>query len=195
MLNPPRQCSVPGCQNIAWAKDMCSRHYGINRRHGNPHVETQIKLTKATPEERFWFYVIKGPGCWGWSGHTSHGYGKLTVGYSRQDKAHRFSYELHNGPIPEGLFVLHHCDNRACTRPDHLFLGTAADNTADMVTKGRGKSVAHLGEAHGMAKLTEAAARAILKSTGPARMVAAKFNVSESTIYMIRGRHIWKHIE
>jgi hypothetical protein len=64
-----------------------------------------------------------------------------------------------------------------------------------MIAKGRGKSVAHLGSDHGMAKLNEASAREILHSTGVARIVAKRFNVSESTVYMIRGRHIWKHIE
>ena len=196
MLNPPRKCSVPGCDKDAWAKDMCGRHYGINRRHGNPHVETGIKLTKMTPQQRFWLLVVKGPDCWGWKGHKRDGYGVLTVGHNCQGKAHRFSYELHNGPIPEGMFVCHHCDNRACARPDHLFLGTAQDNTTDMLAKGReARNTGHPGTSHAMAKLTERAVRTILRSKGPARIMAAKFNVSESTIYMIRGRHIWKHIE
>lgn len=195
MLNPPRKCRVRGCDKDAWAKNLCSRHYGINRRHGSPHAKAGVHLTKMTPEERFWHLVVKGPECWEWSSHRRDGYGILTVGHNQQGKAHRFSYELHYGPIPDGLFVCHKCDNRACVRPDHLFLGTAGDNTADMVAKGRGKSVTHPGEAHGMAKLTEQAVRTILRSKGPARIMAAKFKVSESTIYMIRGRHIWKHIE
>jgi hypothetical protein len=149
-----------------------------------------------TPEERFWFLVIQGPACWGWSGHTKDGYGVLTIGPNRQGKAHRFSYELHVGSIPDGLFVCHHCDNRVCARPDHLFIGTAQDNTTDMLQKGReARNTGHPGTSHSMAKLTEPAVRAILKWKGPARIIAAEFNVSESTIYMIRGRHIWKHIE
>jgi hypothetical protein len=179
---------------MAWAKNMCARHYDAKRRHGSPHAEIQIKLTGMTPEERFWCLVTKGPDCWGWSGHTRDGYGVLTIGPNRQGKAHRFSYELHKGPIPDGMFICHHCDNRICARPDHLFLGTAKDNTTDMVAKGRGKSVAHLGSDHGMAKLTEETAREILHSTGVARIVAKRFNVSESTVYMIRGRKTWKHV-
>jgi hypothetical protein len=174
---------------------MCARHYDANRRHGSPYAELQVKLIGMTPEERFWHLVIKGPNCWGWSGHTREGYGVLTIGPNRQGKAHRFSYELHNGPIPDGMDICHHCDNPPCSRPDHLFLGTQKDNQADMIAKGRGKSVAHLGSDHGMAKLNEASAREILHSTGVARIVAKRFNVSESTVYMIRGRHIWKHIE
>src|SRR4249920_2161217 len=180
MLNPPRKCSVRGCGREAWAKNMCSRHYGINRHYGTPLAEAGVHLTKMTPEERFWSLVIKGPECWGWSGYTGgDGYGRITIGHNRQGKAHRFSYEIHRGPIPDGMQVLHRCDNPPCTRPDHLFLGTARDNVADMDVKGRRKSVAHLGSDHGMAKLTERAVRTILKSKGPARIMAAKFNVSE----------------
>jgi hypothetical protein len=196
MLNPPRKCFIPGCEKMAWAKEMCHRHYDHNRRHGNPHAETKPKLVNMTPEERFWFHVAKGPECWEWKGCMSEGYGQVTTGPYQQGKAHRFSYELYNGPIPSGMFVCHKCDNRGCVRPDHLFLGTAKANTADMIEKGRqARNTGHPGESHAMAKLTEREVRAILKSVGPARIVAAKFNVSESTIYMIRGRHIWKHIE
>lgn len=200
MLNPPRQCSIPGCEKGAWAKDMCTRHYDANRRHGSPYAEIQPAPPKRTPEERFWFYVTKGPDCWGWTGHTSCGYGVLTGdlvnGKHHQVKAHRFSYELHNGPIPDGLHVLHKCDNPPCSNPSHLFLGTQADNTRDMYAKGReGRNTGHPGTSHAMAKLTEDAVRSIRASTGPARIQAKKFKVSESTIYMIRGGHIWKHIE
>lgn len=196
MLNPPRMCSIPGCGKGAWARDMCTRHYDANRRHGSPYAEIPTKLVRMTPEERFWSLVVKGPDCWGWNGHTSKGYGILTVGRYRQGKAHRFSYELHNGPIPDGMFVCHRCDDPLCTKPDHLFLGTTQDNTADMVSKGRqARNTGRIGINHGMAKLSEEAAREILHSTGVARIMAKRFNVSESTVYMIRGRHIWKHIE
>lgn len=195
MLNPSRKCSIPGCERNAWAKEMCSRHYGINRWHGTPHAEARQYLTKMTPEERFWFHVTKGPECWGWSGHTSKGYGVLTTAPHKQEKAHRFSYELHHGPVPRGKQVCHTCDNPPCCNPAHLFVGTQRDNTTDMMEKGRNGYRTHLGVDHGMAKLTEDAVRTIRQSTGAARIMAARFKVSESTIYMIRGGHIWKHID
>lgn len=194
MLNPPRKCSIPGCEKDAWAKDMCHRHYDANRRHGSPYAKLQPVPPKRTPEERFWFYVEKGPDCWGWTGHTSSGYGVVT-GHRGQVKAHRFSYELHCGPIPDGLHVLHECDNPPCCNPAHLFLGTQIDNVADMIAKGRNsRATGSVGTKHGMAKLTDDAVRTIRATSGPARKLAVKFNVSESTIYMIRGGHIWKHL-
>ena len=90
-------------------------------------------------EERFWEKVQKTDGCWLWTGATiAAGYGELAVGQPRKPlRAHRLSWEMHHGPIPEGLLVLHHCDVRNCVRPEHLFLGTHQDNMADAYAKGR----------------------------------------------------------
>lgn len=94
----------------------------------------------ASAADRFWQKVIThGPDeCWEWTGSKGFkGYGQLRIN-GRIVAAHRFSYELHNGPIPDGLDCLHECDNPPCTNPEHLFLGTALDNHLDMAAKGRG---------------------------------------------------------
>jgi len=92
-------------------------------------------------EEKFWSKVTKTDGCWMWGGvKTLKGYGIIRVG-GRVDpknlRAHRISWLLHNGPVPRGLMVCHHCDNPSCVRPDHLFVGTAVDNVHDSIKKGR----------------------------------------------------------
>ena len=91
--------------------------------------------------DRLWQKIDKTDGCWLWTGGlTTSGYGILYT--SKQDKprrrlAHRLMYEIEHGPIPDGLFVCHRCDNPPCVNPDHLFLGTASDNMQDMLSKGR----------------------------------------------------------
>lgn len=90
--------------------------------------------------ERFWAKVTKGDGCWLWTGHRlKHGYGVISVGgrKGRPELAHRVAWVLTNGAISGDQAVLHRCDNPPCVRPDHLFLGSQADNMIDMRTKGR----------------------------------------------------------
>ncbi len=92
-----------------------------------------IEANRVGLEVRFWRNVQKTDGCWAWAGcTTAFGYGIL-----RPFAAHRYSWTLHVGPIPDGMLVLHKCDNPPCTRPDHLFLGTQMDNVRDMLAKGR----------------------------------------------------------
>lgn len=153
------------------------------------------------PPDRFWKRIAKaGPDdCWLWTGPTrSTGYGQITLGWepcsnkSRRvhSYSHRLSWMIHNGPIPEGMWVLHTCDVRQCVNPKHLFLGTSQDNHRDMVAKGRNAR----GEKIYTAKLTPDKVREIRQSVGTLAEVANRFGVSPSLIRFIRIGENWKHV-
>jgi hypothetical protein len=89
--------------------------------------------------EKFWGRIFRNDesGCWEWRGASyGKGYGAISI-RGAKTRVHRFSYELHKGPIPEGLMILHACDNRLCVNPAHLRPGTAKENTADAIARGR----------------------------------------------------------
>lgn len=133
--------------------------------------------------------------CWEWQGARYRaGYGSLANGRGGSLYAHRHAYALFVGPIPKGLSVLHSCDNRPCVNPEHLFLGTPADNTADMMRKGRHRTRAFKGARHWCAKLSEEEARAILLSPKSGTALAEEFGVSATTVSGIKKRHTWKHL-
>lgn len=116
---------------------------------------------KIALTERFWPKVNQTGSCWNWTGPivatTGRGraYVQLIDGKRKFGAAHRIAWELSNGPIPKGMVVCHRCDNPICCRPDHLFLGTQADNMADMVAKGRQRNGINPGEKNGSVKLTD----------------------------------------
>ena len=130
-------------------------------------------------------------GCRLWTGkQLNDGYGRFTVAH-RPIAAHRAAYELANGPIPEGLVVCHRCDDRLCVNPGHLFLGTVADNVADMVGKRRQAR----GQTINTAKLTPDLVRRIRASQLSNRKAAALFGVSASQVGNIRRGDSWAHVD
>jgi hypothetical protein len=136
-------------------------------------------------------------GCWLWLGTIqSGGYGTLKVG-QKAWKAHRLSYRIHRGEIPgsdyeHGMCVCHRCDVRACVNPDHLFLGTHAENTADRRAKGR--TTTKRGEKNPHSKLTDADVLEIRASTETQEACAGRFGVCQVAISEIRRRRVWTHI-
>jgi hypothetical protein len=106
--------------------------------------------------------------------------------------AHRISWEIHRGPIPPGLHVCHKCDTPSCVNPDHLFLGTAADNMADKCAKGRGNF--RRGMTSGRAKLTDADVVAIRADRRLQAEIAEAYGVSNPIISRIKSRKIWAHV-
>src|SRR5579859_1865874 len=161
----------------------------IRKGGGKYHSRACYLAHKTTPiGERFWRYAERRPGCWGWSGSlNSHGYGQLaTSGHGHPMGAHRVSWEIHFGPIPPGMFVCHRCDNPPCTNPEHLFLATNAENTADKVAKGRQPR----GERMAQAKLTDEQVARIRErwANGQVKQqkdLCAEFGVSPAAISMI----------
>jgi len=140
---------------------------------------------------RFWTKVRVTPGCWLWLAGAERGYGRFGMD-GKTPLAHRVSWELHNGPVSDGLWVLHRCDNPSCVNPDHLWLGTHADNMADMAAKRRGRQGHPSGTKAYHAKLTAEqvkAIRALRAANINQRAVARQFGVCRGTVQDItQGR-------
>lgn len=177
------------------------------------------RIYKVTPpSSRFWDKVNKTDSCWLWVGtRTAAGYGQITMGRGRTVYAHRVSYEMHHGPIPDNYYVCHTCDNPSCVNPSHLWVGTNSDNIRDAVRKGRHSSKTHpdrqargdrsgsrlhperlaRGANHGLAVLCDSDVlhiHAALSVGATTRSLAVRFNVSEVTIHDIKVGRTWRHL-
>lgn len=149
--------------------------------------------------ERFEDKFIPEPnsGCWLWIANAfPSGYGQIKA-KGKPRLAHRVSWELYNGPIPEhdsyhGICVCHKCDNPSCVNPDHLFLGTQSDNVADQVKKGRTNPPK--GESQVNAKLTEADVLAIRADPRTYREIAPDYGITHPHVSDIKNRKRWRHI-
>lgn len=151
-----------------------------------------------TLKDRLLSHVVKNEasGCWEWQGSKRSGYGRMIVGSRkdgtrRSDSAHRISYIVHHGEIPDGIEVCHRCDNRCCVNPDHLFIGTHQENMNDRESKGRNKPQS--GEKNGRAKLDKADVLRIREKREkgvPFQKLADEYGVHKKTIMdAVSGKH------
>lgn len=188
----PGVCTIPDCGGKVASRGWCWKHYERWRKHGDvmwhppTGAETYAKYTdRSNPD-----------GCHPWRGRTVEGtlvYGILSVA-GRATLAHRFGYEMHHGPIPDGLQVRHTCDNPLCQNPKHMLIGTSAQNHADMVERGRST----YGERNPRAKFTEAQVLEIRRNyaANPEThaAIARRHGVHGPAITRILNRKRWTHI-
>lgn len=195
----------PKCKQCRTCKRLLPiTKFAIKRKADGSHNGRKRSCEECVPyyhrtfADRFWSKVDKertDTDCWHWKGpfFSVSGYGSFQI-KDRPYGAHRVAWTLTNGPIPDGMSICHRCDDRACVNPSHLFMGTPADNSADMVTKGR--QAKRPGSQHHNAKLTEAVVREILADieSRPTEL-GRKYGVSPSTICDIRSGRTWVHVK
>jgi hypothetical protein len=156
-----------------------------------------LPLATIRPRDRFrfWSRVEWSPYCWQWGGCVGQkGHGLISF-QNRLYHSNRVAWEFVFGPIPYGKLVLHTCDNPACVNPEHLWLGTVADNHRDMVSKSRNA----MGEKHGAARLTTEQVKSIRveganKPHGIRTKLAKRYGVHRETVSAILDRRTWRHV-
>lgn len=189
------QCSFRGCNKLAHSKGLCGSHYQQHRQ-GKPLRPLQTQYHGLTEKERFEARFSRGRSeCWQWTGPLDrNGYARFRNEGGYPELVHRAAWRFYKGD-PGVLCVLHRCDNPRCVNPKHLYLGTQADNVADMWARGGARPGVSRGEKHGCAKLTTQAVKDIRSSKDTGRKLAEKYGVSTTQIYDIRNRRAWRHID
>ena len=188
-----RICTYEGCNLEYHARGYCFNHYKKLRTFGTADGKPRVSEPSIS---KFWRNVEKTDGCWNWTGMTVRGYGRLYISEAGcvSMQAHRFAYQEFKGPIGRGLVVMHKCDNTRCVNPDHLELGTQAENMADMRSKGRARDTGPKGERSHLAKLTEDQVREIRASSLGPVATAKIYGIHRDTVRLIRQRKIWDHL-
>lgn len=185
-----------GCGQKTTLAPYSSRNKGLVK--GNPRLLIQHHNPRIPLEYRFWSKVrltANDDLCWEWQfGLNDAGYGSFECYFNgvKIRRAHRMAWVLTHGEIPDGLWVLHSCDNRKCCNPKHLFLGTSDDNIQDKLNKGRQMK----GEKQHFHKLTSADVIEIRKryKSGLSQQLALEYNVSKTTIVNAATRKAWKSV-
>lgn len=184
-------CNFNECDRLAVCRGYCDKHYRRLLKRGDVNDFGSRIVDEGNAEKRFHKkYKINEHGCWIWIGGTRPNnkgvhYPRHWNDEKKSIGAHRFSYELINGKIPNKMYVCHKCDVPLCVNPDHLFIGTHKENMNDMVKKGR--SYTGAGEnKKGVAKLTNAQALEIRKSKLSQSKLAIYYGVSQTTISRIK---------
>ena len=195
-------CQVSECDNPHLAHGYCRLHYKRWAAHGDPSIRLPGKPYTGRTEEQVRQRIetsvrITPSGCWEWKRSVTVDGGYATLRWRGITPGHRVAYTIFVGPIPEGMFVCHHCDNPPCVNPDHLFLGTAADNNADMTNKGRARRAFKehpRGEQHPSALLTQQQADEIRTSSERGVDLARRYGVSQQTVCDIRAGRRWRSL-
>ena len=194
-------CCIKGCDLEVLCLGMCVNHWRMTVKHGSPVAQRPLSAINRglSDEHRFWKSVQKSPdGCWLWmAGRDQDGYGvfRATIHGVSLFRAHRYSHMLATGEILSAdRIVLHACDNPRCVNPAHLTSGTWAENTADMIAKGR-----HLDGARRLAekiiKLSDDQVQSILRDGRPYARIAADFDVHPQTVMAIKARTTRSEVE
>lgn len=192
-------CVIENCNEKSHGHGLCRHHYNAWKKYGNP---LAAKEHFGTLFERFFRYAQKGQSendCWKWTAAKNlKGYGKIgTAGKgSKIEGAHRVSWMIHNNQkIPDGMFILHSCDNPECTNPLHLRVGTRSENMKDMYDRARqGNRKLPIGESNNKAVLTHEKVTYIRSSPKTNGQLADELGVSKTCIRLARIGETWRHI-